>query len=100
MRWVLSVGLRSHGANCEWHIRNGTCAWRISRIKRLSEFGTGLDSAPATGTNRDQVVIQLLPQAVPEDVLPAQHAFDDRYSNLENRLASPPDRLWSRIRCG
>ena len=31
-----------------------SCAWRINRIKRLSEFGTSLDSASATGTNRDQ----------------------------------------------
>src|SRR5215813_7872359 len=77
-----------------------TCAWRINRIKRLSEFGTSLDSASATGTNRDQLVIQLLPQAVPAGALPAPHAFDGRYSNVEKRLASPPDRLWSRIRCG
>src|SRR5215469_17164947 len=77
-----------------------TCAWRINRIKRLSEFGTSLDSASATGTNRDQLVIQLLPQAVPAGAPPAPHAFDGRYSNVENRLASPPDRLWSRTRCG
>jgi hypothetical protein len=32
-------------------------AWRINRIKRLSEFGTSLDSASATATNRDQLVI-------------------------------------------
>ena len=76
------------------------CAWRINRIKRLSEFGTSLDSASATGTNRDQVVMPFLPQAVPAGALPAPHAFDGRYSNVENRLASPPDRLWSRIRCG
>src|SRR5215472_5849681 len=76
-----------------------TCAWRINRIKRLSEFGTSLDSASATGTNRAQLLIQLLPQAVPAGALPAPHAFDGRYSNVENRLASSPDRLWSRIRC-
>ena len=76
------------------------CAWRINRIKRLSEFGTSLDSASATDTNRDQSVIQLLPQAVPAGALPAPHAFDARYSTVENRLASPPDRLWSRIRLG
>src|SRR5215471_19099903 len=73
---------------------------RADRRRRLSEFGTSLDSASATGTNRDQLVIQLLPQAVPAGALPAPHAFDGRYSNVENRLASPPDRLWSRIRCG
>src|SRR5215469_8597632 len=44
---------------------------------------------------------QLLLQAVPAGALPAApHAFDGRYSNVENRLASPPDRLWSKIRCG
>jgi hypothetical protein len=73
-----------------------TWAWRINRIKRLSEFGTSLDSASATGTNRDPLVIQFLPQAVPAGT----HAFDGRYSNVENRLASPPDGLWSRIGCG
>src|SRR5215813_15556162 len=76
------------------------CAWRIDRIKRLSVFDTSLDSASSTGTNRDQLVIPFLPQAVPAGALPAQHAFDGRYSNVENRLASPPDRLWSRIKCG
>ena len=39
----------------------GTCAWRINRIKRLSEFGTNPGSATATGMNRGQLVIQLLP---------------------------------------
>ena len=53
-----------------------TCAWRINRIKRLSEFGTSLGSASATGTNRDQLVLQPLPQAVPAGVLPAPHTFD------------------------
>src|SRR4029450_9720990 len=57
-------------------------------------------SASATGTNRDQLVILFLPQAVPAGALLAPHAFDGRYSNVENRLASPPDRLWSRIKCG
>jgi len=61
------------------------CAWRINRIRRLSEFGTSLDSASATGTNRDQQVIQLLPQAVPARTLPARHAFDARYSTVESR---------------
>jgi transposase-like protein len=70
-----------------------TCAWRINRIKRLSEFGTSLGSASATSTNRDQLVIPFLPQAVRAGALPAPHAFDGRYSNVENRLASPPDRL-------
>src|SRR5262245_23576577 len=51
--------------------RPPACAWRISRIKRLSEFGTSLDSASATGTNRDQLVIPFLPQAVPAGALPA-----------------------------
>ena len=37
-------------------------------------------------------MIQLLPQAVPAGALPAPHAFDGRYSNVENRLASPPTR--------
>src|SRR4029450_13187973 len=41
------------------------CAWRINRITRLSEFGTSLDSASATGSNRDQLVIPFLPQGVP-----------------------------------
>ena len=82
-----------------------TCAWRINRIKRLSEFGTSLDSASSTGTNRYRLVIPFLPLAVPAGALPALHAFDGHYSNVENhsnvenRLASPPDRLWSRIRC-
>src|SRR6185369_8470967 len=53
-----------------------TCAWRINRIKLLSEFGTSLDSASATGTNRDQLVMPFLPQAVPAGALPAPHAFD------------------------
>ena len=57
-----------------------TCAWRINRIRRLSEFGTSLDSASATGTNRDQLVTQLLPQAVPAGALPAPHAPDRRNS--------------------
>ena len=61
-----------------------TCAWRINGIKRLSEFGTSLGSASAIGTNRDQFVIPFLPQAVPARALPAQHAFDGRYSNVEN----------------
>src|SRR5215471_7879853 len=81
-------------------LASSTCAWRINRIKRLSEFGTSLGSASATGTNRDQLVIQLLPQTVPAGAPPAPHAFDGRYSNVEKRLASPPDRLWSRTRCG
>jgi hypothetical protein len=65
----------------------------LTGSKRPSEFGTNLDSASATGTNRDQLVLQLLPQAVPAAALPAPHVFDGRYSNVENRLASPPDRL-------
>src|SRR5215469_18497956 len=46
--------------------RRVTRVWRINKIKRLSEFGTSLDNAFAIGTNRDQLVIQLLPEAVPE----------------------------------
>jgi hypothetical protein len=30
------------------HREQPLCAWRINRIKRLSEFGTSLDSASAT----------------------------------------------------
>ena len=67
-------------------------------IKRLSEFGTSLGSASATGTNRDQLVIHLLPQAVPAGALPAPHVFDGRYSI--NRLALPPGRLQSKTTFG
>jgi hypothetical protein len=35
------------------------CVWRINRIKRLSEFGTSLDSASTTGTNRDRLVLKI-----------------------------------------
>src|SRR5215472_3718059 len=73
---------------------------RINRIKRLSEFGTSLDSASATGTNRDQLVLQLLPQAVPAGVLPARYGCDGRYSSAGSRLVSPPDQRSSRIGCG
>ena len=74
-----------------------TCAWRFTR---LSELVQAPGNATATGTNRGQLVIQLLPQAIPAGALPAPHAFDGRYRNVENRFASPPARLWSRIRCG
>src|SRR5262249_52132472 len=59
----------------ERECEDSSCAWRINRIKRLSEFGTSPGSATATGTNRGQLVIQLLPQAIPAGALPALHAF-------------------------
>ena len=76
----------------------GTCAWRINRIKRLSEFGTSLDSASASGKNRDQLVIQFLPQAVPTGTLPALHAFDGSYPIKGNITAVPAARHRARVR--
>ena len=64
------------------------------------ESGTTLDSASATDTNRDLLVIPIRQETVLAGVLSAQHAFDGRYSNVENRIASSLDRLWSRIKCG
>src|SRR5262249_57677445 len=54
------------------------------RKRGLWDCGTGLDSAPATGTNRDQLVIQFLPQTVPAGALPAPHAFDGRYTTQQH----------------
>ena len=78
----------------------GRCSWRIHKIMRRLESGTTLDSASATGTNRDLLVTQIRQQSVLAGVLPARHAFDGHYSNVENRVASSPDRPWSRIGSG
>ena len=63
------------------------------------ESGTTLDSDPAIGTNQDLSML-VRQQPILARVRPARHAFDGRYSNVENRVASSPDRLWSRIECG
>jgi hypothetical protein len=65
----------------------------IDKIMRPLESGTTLESASATGTNRGPLVIQIRQQSVLAGVLPAPHSFDGHYSNVENRVASSPDRL-------
>jgi hypothetical protein len=76
------------------------CSWRIDRITRRLESGTTLDSASATGTNRALLVSQIRQQSALASVLPARHAFDGHYSNVENRAASSRDRRSSRIGSG
>src|SRR5687767_9875122 len=92
--------MRTTAARRHYASRAGTCSWRIDKIMRRLESGTSRDSASATGTNRDVLVGQTRQESGLAGVLPAPHAFDGHYSNVENRAASSPDRLWSRIRCG
>ena len=59
------------------------------------------DLLPAFGcTNRDLLVIQIRQDTVLAGVLPGPHVSDGHCSDVENRVTSPPDRLWSRITRG
>ena len=58
------------------------------------ESGTTLDSASATGTNQDLSTL-VRQQPILARVRPVRHVFDGRYSNVENRIASFPDRMWA-----
>ncbi len=60
---------------------------------RPSASGTTLDSASATGSNHDVLVIQVHRQAILVDFLTARRAFDIGCSRSENQCASFPDRL-------
>src|SRR5258705_10567848 len=60
------------------------------------ESGTTLESASATGTNQELSML-VRQQPILAGLRPVRHAFDGRYSNVETRIASSPDRLWSRI---
>src|SRR5215471_5256869 len=81
-----------------------TRPWIIYCFTVLCSTG-GLETTLSRGLRPDLIsckpsptISQLLPQAVPAAALPVPHGFDGRYSNVENRSVSPPDRLWSRIR--
>src|SRR5450432_1674718 len=87
-----------HGGTA--YAERATCSWRIDRITRRMEFGITLDSASASGTNRALLVSQIRQQSALASVLPAPHAFDGHYSNVENRAASSRDRPSSRIGSG
>src|SRR5262252_1270160 len=81
-------------------VRLARCPWRIDKIMRRLESGTTLDSAFATGTNRNLLVMQVPQHPVLAGVLPIRHGFDGHYSNVGNRIVSPPDRPWSRTGSG
>src|SRR5262249_25925038 len=72
-----------------------------SRIHKLcGNWGLIQPSTMSSPPVRFEIVMWIHQHPVLASLLPALHAFDARYSNVENRLASLPDRLWSRIRCG
>jgi carboxylesterase type B len=83
-------------------IQSGPAPIARRRHRQQMDGGaTSLDSASATGTNsRDLLVTQIRQQPALAGVLPAQHAFDGHYSNVENRAVSSRDRPQSRIGSG
>src|ERR1700747_266264 len=69
-----------------------------SQIMRRLECGTALDSVSASGTSRGLMVMQSRQRSVLAGVLPTRNECGGGCSSFENRLASPPDQRWSRIR--
>jgi hypothetical protein len=66
----------------------------------LLAFDRVRDNAAAIDMTGNLPVSDLRQGSVPACARPAQHAFDDRYSIVGNRVASFPDLSWSRIESG